>query len=43
MESHPRKVAEIRETIRNEVDHKGLSVVILHRECVEAARKRRKK
>jgi indolepyruvate ferredoxin oxidoreductase alpha subunit len=43
MESHPRKVAELKETIRREIDHEGLSVVILHRECVEAARKRRKK
>jgi TPP-dependent indolepyruvate ferredoxin oxidoreductase alpha subunit len=43
MESHPRKVAELSETIRKEIEHKGLSVVILHRECVEAARKRRKK
>jgi indolepyruvate ferredoxin oxidoreductase, alpha subunit len=42
-ESHPRKVQEIRELLRKEIEHKGLSVVILQRECIEAARKRRKK
>jgi indolepyruvate ferredoxin oxidoreductase alpha subunit len=40
-ESHPRKVAELEEILRREIEHDGLSVVIAHRECIEAARKRK--
>jgi indolepyruvate ferredoxin oxidoreductase alpha subunit len=41
VQSHPKKVAEIAEILREELNHRGLSVVITSRECLEAARKRK--
>jgi len=39
--AHPRKSDEIAALIRREVEHKGLSVIVLVRECIEAARRRK--
>ncbi|MGA7617046.1 MAG: thiamine pyrophosphate-dependent enzyme [Thermoanaerobaculia bacterium] len=41
-ELHPRKVAELAELLREEIDHRGLSVVIAHRACIEAVKKIKK-
>jgi indolepyruvate ferredoxin oxidoreductase alpha subunit len=41
-EVHPRKVNELAELFRREIAHPGLSVVIAHRVCVEAARRNKK-
>lgn len=38
-EVHPRKVDELAELMRKEIDYKGLSVIIAHRVCLEAARR----
>jgi indolepyruvate ferredoxin oxidoreductase alpha subunit len=38
-ESHPRKVGELANLLRAEIEHRGLSVVIAHRECIEATRR----
>lgn len=38
-ESHPRRIDALAKILRNAVDHRGLSVVITHRECIEGARK----
>ncbi len=40
-ELHPRKRDELEELLRHEVEYPGLSVIIAHRECIEAARKRK--
>jgi len=42
IEAHPRTVDDMTALLRREFDHRGLSVVIAHRECVEKARKRKK-
>jgi len=39
VEAHPKKVDEMAALIRKEIDHHGLSVVIVQRECLESARK----
>jgi indolepyruvate ferredoxin oxidoreductase alpha subunit len=39
--AHPRKSDEIAQLIRREIDHRGLSVIVLVRECIEAARRRK--
>jgi len=39
IESHPKKGAEIAQIFREELAHRGLSVVITVRECLEKARK----
>ncbi len=41
--AHPRNVESMTKTIRAELDHPGLSVVICVRECIETARRRKKK
>jgi indolepyruvate ferredoxin oxidoreductase alpha subunit len=41
LEAHPGRVEANAEVLRREFDHPGLSVVILHRECLESIRKRR--
>ena len=41
IEAHPRREDEIAEAIRKEIEHDGISVVILIRECIEAVRKRK--
>jgi len=41
VEVHPRRRAELEAIFRREIAHSGLSVVIAHRECIEAARKRK--
>lgn len=40
-ESHPRKVDQLETIFRDAITHRGLSVVITHRECIEGARKQR--
>jgi indolepyruvate ferredoxin oxidoreductase, alpha subunit len=39
--AHPRQLESNAATIRGEIDHVGLSVIVAVRECVEAARTRR--
>ena len=39
--THPRRVEQLAELIRAEVAHRGLSVIITVRECLEATRKNR--
>lgn len=39
VQAHPRKIDEIAALLRSEIDHRGLSVVIAVRECLESARK----
>jgi indolepyruvate ferredoxin oxidoreductase alpha subunit len=39
LEVHPRRMAENTEILRREVDHRGLSVIIAVRECVETAKR----
>jgi len=43
VDAMPRKVPENAALLRREIDHKGLSVVIAVRECLETARRKRKK
>lgn len=42
VDAHPRKVDAMAEVLRREVGHRGLSVVIARRECIEHARKVKK-
>ena len=42
VDAHPRKVDEMAALIRKEIDHRGLSVVITVRECIEATKRRKK-
>jgi len=39
--AHPKKVDEHAEVIRREVEHKGLSVIVMVRECLEHVRRRK--
>jgi indolepyruvate ferredoxin oxidoreductase alpha subunit len=39
--AHPRKVDEHAEVIRKEIEYDGLSVVVMVRECLEHARRRK--
>lgn len=39
--AHPRKVDEHAEIIRREIEHKGLSVIVMVRECLESVRRRK--
>jgi len=41
VEAHPRRSEQFAETIREEMQHEGLSVIIAVRECPESIRKRR--
>jgi indolepyruvate ferredoxin oxidoreductase alpha subunit len=41
IEAHPRREDEIAAAIHEEIEHEGISVVILIRECIEAVRKRK--
>jgi indolepyruvate ferredoxin oxidoreductase alpha subunit len=41
LEAHPKRQDELVETLKRELAYEGLSVVISHRECLEAVRKRR--
>lgn len=41
-ESHPRRVGELTTLLRDEIGHHGLSVIVVHRECVEAAKHSKK-
>jgi len=43
MMAHPKKTAEEAALIRGELEHDGLSVIIMGRECLEKARKRKKR
>ena len=43
VEAHPRKVGQHAELLRREIEHRGLSVVIAVRECLEVARRNKKK
>jgi indolepyruvate ferredoxin oxidoreductase alpha subunit len=40
-EVHPRKIEQLTELMRQEIDYSGLSVIIAHRECIEATRKKK--
>jgi indolepyruvate ferredoxin oxidoreductase alpha subunit len=42
LDAHPKKVDSNAEIIRREIEHKGLSVVIAVRTCLEEARKKKK-
>jgi indolepyruvate ferredoxin oxidoreductase alpha subunit len=39
MQTHPKRVDELADILRREVEHSGLSVVVAARECLEAVRK----
>ena len=39
VEAHPKRMAENTEILRREVDHRGLSVIIAVRECIETAKR----
>jgi hypothetical protein len=39
LEAHPRHLAENTEVLRREVNHRGLSVIIAVRECIETAKR----
>jgi indolepyruvate ferredoxin oxidoreductase alpha subunit len=43
VEVHPTKVDALEDLLRREMDHRGLSVVVAARECVEAMRKRKRR
>ncbi len=43
VEAHPGRTAENAEILRREIAHRGLSVVIFHRECLESIRKHRRR
>ena len=38
-EVHPKKVPELAEVLKGEIEHHGLSVVVAYRECLEVAKK----
>lgn len=42
LNTHPRHESRNAEIIRAEVEHEGLSVIVMVRECIETARKKRK-
>jgi indolepyruvate ferredoxin oxidoreductase alpha subunit len=42
VEPHPRKVAENAATLRREIEHRGLSVIIATKECKEVTRRKSK-
>jgi indolepyruvate ferredoxin oxidoreductase alpha subunit len=42
VEAHPRNVGAMTALLRREIEHRGVSVVIAARECLEKARKRKK-
>ncbi len=41
LEAHPKNLDEMTRVLREEIEYPGPSVVIAHRECLEAARKRK--
>jgi indolepyruvate ferredoxin oxidoreductase alpha subunit len=43
LNAHPRHQSRNAEIIRAEVEHRGLSVIVMVRECIETARKKRKR
>jgi len=42
LDAHPKKVDSNAEIIRREIEHKGLSVIVAVRTCLEEARKKKK-
>ncbi len=42
LHAHPKRVEEMAEVFRREIAHRGLSVVIAARECIETAKRRRR-
>ena len=42
LEAHPKRIDEMTEVMRAEIEHRGLSVVVAHREYVVSARKRKR-
>jgi indolepyruvate ferredoxin oxidoreductase alpha subunit len=42
MEMKPSRVEELAALVRKEIEHRGLSVIIVVRECIEAVKKRRR-
>jgi len=43
IDAHPKKADENTEIIRKEIEHKGLSVIVAVRTCLEEARKKKRK
>lgn len=43
VDAHPRNHAEMVDLVRREIEHKGLSVIISRRECIQTARRHAKK
>ena len=43
LSAHPKHESANARVIRSEIEHKGLSVIVMVRECVETARKKRKR
>lgn len=41
--SHPNNIADMKKLFKNEIDYKGLSVIISRRECIQTARRNAKK
>jgi indolepyruvate ferredoxin oxidoreductase alpha subunit len=39
--AHPKKTAQLADLIRREIEHRGLSVIIAVRECLESVRKKK--
>lgn len=42
LDTHPRKVERNAEILRREIDYRGLSVIVMVRECIETARDRKR-
>jgi indolepyruvate ferredoxin oxidoreductase alpha subunit len=42
VETHPKRVDDLAQLIRREIEYKGLSVIICVRECLEKAKRRKK-
>jgi indolepyruvate ferredoxin oxidoreductase alpha subunit len=41
LEAHPKRVEQMAAVLREEMEHRGLSVIVSARECIEAARRRK--
>lgn len=39
IDSHPKNIGQMKELFRREIEHKGLSVIISRRECIQTARR----
>ena len=41
IESHPKNISEMKKLFKQEIDYKGLSVIISRRECIQTARRKK--